>query len=210
MRRFAVLSLALFALLVLPLSAFADSKWVRGTVTAVGGDSVTVKVMGKDMTFKVDGSTDVIIKGGSTASKAAIAKGATGPTLGSLLKVGEGVEVHYTDAMLATEIRGGVDAGEGSMSAEKPEGTSARGTVTTVAGNTLTVKSGGADMKFMIDAKTSVIGEGIGTKRRALQAANKPVTIESLLAANDEVIVYFDKMGEMMHAREVRLVRAAK
>lgn len=210
MRRFAVLSLALFALLVLPLSAFADSKWVRGTVTAVGGDSVTVKVMGKDMTFKVDGSTDVIIRGGSTATKAAMAAGAAGPTLGSLLKVGEGVEVHYTDAMLATEIRGGVDAGEGAMSTEKPEGTSARGAVTSITGNTLTVKSGGADMKFMIDAKTSVIGEGIGTKRRALQAANKPVTMESLLAANDEVIVYFDKMGEMMHAREVRLVRAAK
>ena len=59
-----------------PPAAMAQAtKTVRGSVTAVGNDSITVKVAGKDMTFGVDATTRVVTPGGSTAARAARAEG---------------------------------------------------------------------------------------------------------------------------------------
>ena len=82
------------------------TKSVSGTVTAVGPDSVTVKVKDQDMKFAVDKTTEVIARGGSTAEHAAKAEGKTGPAISTLLKAGQSVEVKYHEAaMHAANIR---------------------------------------------------------------------------------------------------------
>jgi uncharacterized protein YaiE (UPF0345 family) len=61
----------LAVLLAFATAAAQDTKTVRGTVTTTAPDAVTVKVGDRDMTFKVDNTTKVQAKGGSTATREA-------------------------------------------------------------------------------------------------------------------------------------------
>src|SRR5947209_2986930 len=90
---------ALLALSV-PVAAGAASgerQWVRGKVTGVSADSLTVAADGKDMKFMVDKDTRVIAAGAGTKMRAARRKGEEGVKVANVLKVGDGVEVHYHD-----------------------------------------------------------------------------------------------------------------
>lgn len=208
--------LMLLVCLLVSAPALADeTKWVRGKATAVGGDSITVEVMGKPMTFKFDAKTDVVAPGGGTATRAAQAAGHTGTSLASVVKVGDGVEVHYTEAggvMMATEIRGGIPVtGGGAMSEEKTSGKSVNGTVKAVTDKSLTIVSKGQDWTFMPDAKTAVVGVGIGTMARAQKAAGEAMTLSKGIGVGDEVTVSYEEVGGMKHIREVRVrSKAAK
>lgn len=89
------------------LAAQAKSK-ATGIVSAVTADGVTVKVAGKDTTFKVDPKTSIVAKGAGTAAKEAKKEGMKGPKLGDVVKVGDEVEVTYTTvagAMVASDVR---------------------------------------------------------------------------------------------------------
>jgi hypothetical protein len=67
-----------------------------GSVTAVSGDSLTVKAKTGDMTFAVDSSTHVSAPGAS--HKSAAAKDAKKPTvITDFVKVGDDVSVKYHD-----------------------------------------------------------------------------------------------------------------
>ena len=213
MKRVLVAAACTLLLGLVATQAAAETKWVRGKVTAVGGDSVTLDVVGKAMTFKVDSKTDVIERGGSTATREAQAAGRKGPTLAELLKVGDGVEVHYNEVgttMVATEIRGGIAVGAGAASKEEPmgemsQGSSVRGLISKVGGKEFTVKADGKDYTFMVDAKTRFVGRGLSTATRQAEAAGKEMTLDKTLGLNDEVTVSYEQMGTMMHAREVRI-----
>jgi len=83
----------------------------------------------------------------------------------------------------------------------------ASATVKTVAPTTLTVTADGKDTSFSVDAKTSVIGKGIGTKSRA---KGGKATIADLLSTGDRVSVTYQEDGTAMHATKVQLLGAAK
>ena len=206
--------LMLLVCLLVSAPALADeTKWVRGKATAVGGDSLTVEVMGKPMTFKIDAKTTVVAPGGGTATRAAQAAGQAGTTLPSVVKVGEGVEVHYTEAggaMTATEVRAGLPvSGAGAMSEAKTSGKSVNGMVTAVTDKSLTITSKGQEWAFMADNKTVVVGTGIGTMAREQKAAGEVLTLSKAVGVGDEVIVSYEEMGGMKHLREVRVRQKA-
>lgn len=195
--------------LALPASALAQQKWVRGTVKAVTGDSVTVTVQGKDMSFKVDAATEMVGSGLGTKTRAAQAAGEKGLPLNQALKAGDKIEVHYAgDSMKATEIRTGVSAPEGMSGESKmPEsGTSARGVVTAVGPNSITVKGDAATWTFGLDSKTKIVGSGLGTATRQAEAAGKTPTLSELVKMNDRVVVTFHDMAGKLHATEVRVI----
>ena len=62
-----------------------DAKVARGTITAMGGKSVTVKVGDQDMMFSIDSKTTVQPRGASTKSSRAAAAGKPGPQLDEVL-----------------------------------------------------------------------------------------------------------------------------
>ena len=202
-----VLVLAIAALLVLPLAAGAQEKWVRGEVTAVTGNSFTVKAAEGPMTFAIDPSTDIIAPGGATATREARKWGKEGTTLDKVINVGDTVEVHYNDVggkMTATEIRGGL-GGAPTAPSEPKKGASARGTITAVSDASITVKGKDGEWTFAIDAKTVIVGTGMGTASREAQKKGEAVTASKLLKAKDEVSVRFtDK-----HADEIRVLYSA-
>jgi hypothetical protein len=75
------------------LAQALKAKSARGTVTAMTADSVTVKVVTVDMTFRVDAKTRVQVAGAGTREKA----GASGPKLADVISVGQTVSVSYHD-----------------------------------------------------------------------------------------------------------------
>ena len=213
MRRMVITSAILvFAWLVVP--ALAQSKSARGTVTAMAGDTVTVKAGTQELKFTVDATTRVIGEGAGTAARAAEAKGAAGPKLAEVLKVGDNVEVSYREAtgmLLATTVQRVASAGAGgggtsdAKAAVKTE--TASGEVTAVTGTSLTITgtapAGGTfTQSYTVDGNTRVVGEGAGTA-----ASKGKVTILDLVAKGNRVTVTYQASGATLVATEVRVTR---
>ncbi len=194
------------ALMAGPASA-APTKWVRGPVTAMTGSTITVSVKGAESTFKVETTTQLIARGAGTASREPL-----GLKLAGFVKVGQFVEVRYTEAggaKVATEVRP-LAAEEESASKEKDAtvagNTSAHGAVVSVAGDSIVVNADGADVTFTVTPKTVVLGTGMGTKERELKAAGKPTPISAFIGPKDQVVVYYTE-GATRVATSIRLIR---
>lgn len=193
------------------------TKTVSGTVTAVGPDSVTVKVKDQDMKFAVDRTTEVIARGGSTAERTAKAEGKSGPALSTMLKAGQSIEVKYHEAaMHAASIRvlpGAAPAAPAAAAApaptagekEKPKSETVSGTVTSMTGTSLTVKTSAGESTFAIDAKTKIIGTGLGTKTQEAAAAGKKQVLSDVVGVGDSVSVSYHDMAGAKQASEVRV-----
>ena len=93
MKRFIAILGCAVLLAATPAAAMAQgTKSVKGSVTKVGADSITVKVGEKDMTFAVDATTKVVAPGGSRR-RGGQSEWNTGPMLTDLVKVCPYVEV---------------------------------------------------------------------------------------------------------------------
>src|SRR4029079_15488828 len=71
-----------------------------------------------------------------------------------------------------------------------------KGSVKEVGANTITVTSAGKDMTFNVDAKTTVVARGAGTKSKAAEAAGKTGPgIAEVLKAGEAVEVSYHEAG---------------
>ncbi len=208
----AVVVLALVALLVCAPGAYSQTKWVRGNVVSVTGDTLVVKAEGSDWTFKVDKSTVLTARGAGTAQAKAEKVGQAGVKFADFVKPGMGVEVHYKDVsgvLMTVEVRSGLPPTEGSAPAASAGG-SARGTIAAIAPASLTLKAEDKEWAFMVDSKTLVLGEGMGTITKRFQDQGKMPAITDLLGAGDQVVVYFKSGAEANRATEIRVMKKAK
>ncbi|HEX2339404.1 MAG TPA: DUF5666 domain-containing protein [Vicinamibacterales bacterium] len=196
-----------------PAALAQDTKSVRGTVTAVSGNSITVKAAGKDYTIAIDKTTEVEAPGGGTAQRAAQKAGEAGIHVADVIKVGSGVEVRYHDmggTLHAARIRGGLPPSEGSTSEDKPDkpkSTTVSGTVTAVANDSITVSTGPSAATFAIDKNTKIIGEGVGTLSRKLKEAGKGMTATDAIGMGDHVSVTFAEAGGAKTASSINITR---
>ena len=191
-------------------AAAQGTKSARGTVTAMSGDSITVKAAERELKLTVDTKTVLEASGAGTAERKAEAAGKPGSTrLADFVKVGDAVEVNYQETgstMRASTIKRVNDAGSkgGSMSAEHSE--SANGTVDSLSGSTLAIsgKNGNATFKqsFHVDGTTKVIAVGGST---AADAKGGKVSIADFVGVGDQVTVNYHKAGSTLHADEVRV-----
>lgn len=80
-----------------------------------------------------------------------------------------------------------------------------KGSVKEVGANTITVSVAGKDMTFNVDAKTTVVAHGGGTKAKAAEAAGKTGPgIAEVLKAGEPVEVAYHETG--MHADTVKVI----
>jgi hypothetical protein len=208
----AVVALALVALLVCAPAASSQTKWVRGNVVSVAGDTLVVKAEGKDWTFKVDKSTVLTARGAGKAQAKAEAAGATGVKFADFVKPGMGVEVHYKDAggvLTATDVHSGLMPSEAAAAPAEAAGGSVRGTVAAIGAASITIKGADKDWTFAVDPKTTVVGQGMGTITQKFKDQGKLPTVGDLLGVNDEVVVYFKDAADAKRATEVRVLRKA-
>jgi len=202
MRRLIVLGISVWVLLMLVGAVVSADNWVRGKVTAVGTDTVTVMFKGKEMKFAVAGDTEIVGRGLGTAQRKA-----GGVKLAEAIKVGEGVEVHYAASggtMRASEIRTGLSGAEATSSSDD-SGDSASGQIAAVTASSLTIKATSGEMTFSVDAKTRVLGRGAGTEAEKKRAAGSGPTITDLVKVGEDVVVTYRTSGSTRLATEVRV-----
>jgi hypothetical protein len=205
-------SIALLLAVAFPSWTNAQDKTATGTITSISGASLVVKVGGQDMTFAVDGKTVVEARGAGTADRKAAAAGTPGPKITDLLKAGENVEVTYMAMGAtnhATKVRrvASVPSGGGAMAAPAAPTMTSAGTVSAVAGGSVTINSSTGAQTFTVDSSTKVVGQGAGT---ATAAAGGKVAFSDLVGVGDRVSVSYHQTGATMHAAEVRVTAKAK
>ena len=192
-------------------AAAQDTKSARGTVTAIGGDSITVKAAERELKFTVDPKTVLTVSGGSTAERKAEAAGKPGPKLADFVKTGDAVEVSYQETgstLRASSIRRVASAGpEGGSAPPAERSETANGTVDSLSGSTLAISGSTGKQTFAIDATTKVIAVGGST---AAAASGGRVSISDVVGVGDQVTVNYRKAGSGLHADEVRVRSKAK
>lgn len=189
-----------------------ETKSARGSVTAMTGNSLTVKAGDRELKFTIDGKTVLTAEGAGTADRKAESAGKPGPKLSDFIKVGDAVEVSYHEtggALHAANVRrvssaGGGGGGTTSTAESRTE--TANGTVESLSGTTLTITgstSGGTfKQSYTIDGKTKVVAVGAGT---AASAAGGKVSISDHVGVGDQVTVTYRSTGTTLHADEVRV-----
>ena len=204
MKRFIAILGCAVLLAATPSAAMAqETKTAKGSVTAIGANSITVKVGAKDMTFAVDATTKVVAPGGSTKTREAKAEGKTGPMLTEVVKVGQDVEVSYHEqGMHAAIIQSPPPP---PPAAPKPM--TATGVVSAVSAGSLTIKGKTGDQTFAIDTKTTVEGKGAGTADRKVREAGEKPTITTFVQEGDTVTVTYRDVAGTNNASLVRIVR---
>ena len=184
-------------------AAAQETKSARGTVTVVGGDSITVRVAERELKFAVDPKTTLTASGAGTAERKADAAGKPGPRVADFVKTGDAVEVTYQETgstMRASSIRRVTSAGGGSTSGDRAEGR-----VDSISASTLVITgsagSGGSfKQSFAVDSSTKVIAVGASTA-----AAGGKVVLTDFVGMGDQVSVSYRKAGTGLHADEVRV-----
>ena len=209
MKRLIAMSVCAVWLTVLPSAAMAQpTKSVKGSITAMAGGSITVKVADKDMTFAVDDKTHVVVPGGSTKTRGAQAEGKAGPALNELLKTGQAVEVSYHEqGMHAATNRGIAAVPPPPPAAPAAKSQTTRGMVSAVSGNSVTIKGAEGESVFVVDAKTSVVGVGMGTAAKKATEAKGSAAITDLVHTGDTVSVTYKGAEGAKTASIVRVIR---
>lgn len=192
-----------------------QTKTVKGSITSIAANSVTVKAAdGKEMTFNIDSTTQVIAPGAGTKAREAKAEG-KGLSAVDLLKTGQTVEIRYHEAeMHAQTIRSIPSAPAESRPAPEAGGKpqaqmshTASGVVSAISGNSVTVKGSSGEWIFSVDEKTTVSGEGVGTAGRKMAGEGKQTTLSELLKEGDSVSVTYHDMDGKKHASVIRLIK---
>jgi uncharacterized protein DUF5666 len=214
------LSLAAFTLVGFFGTSLAaqETKSARGIVTAMAGDSISVKAGEREMKFVVDAKSVVTAEGAGTASREAAAAGKS-LKLADVVKVGDSVDVSYHETggtMHAARIRKipPIGAGGGGVSDDRPSSDSAMGTVQSVSATSLTITgsaggSGKFSQTFSIDTNTKVVASGAGTAAAAAKEKGKSMGITDYVATGDQVTVFYQKKGDALLATQVRVTRKA-
>ena len=193
--------------------AAGPTKTVKGTVTAVAGSSITVKVDGEDKTYNIDGSTRIVAPGGTTKTDIARKSGQPGPTAADVLKAGQAVQVTYHEnGMHASVVRTiasvpAPKAPAADAAEPKAKTQTASGVVSAVSGSSLTVKGTGGEWTFQVDPKTTVSGRGLGTAGREITAAGGKTTLTEFVHEGDTVTVTYRDVGGTKQASLVRITR---
>jgi hypothetical protein len=205
-RLIAMLGCAVLLAAAPPGAMAQGTKTVKGTVTAVGADSITVKVGGKDMTFAVDGKTHVVAPGGSTKTREAKAEGKAGPMLTDVVKIGQAVEVAYHEqGMHAATIQAIVE--KPAPAPPPPRAQTATGVVSAVSASSLPNNGKSGDSPYTVYNNTTVSGRGIGTAARKMSEAGAKPGVTDLVHEGDDVSVTYHDMDGTKRASLVRIMR---
>ena len=187
-----------------------DAKVAKGTISAIGGQSLTVKVGDQDLAFKVDSRTIVQARGASTKASRLAASGKPGPRLIDVLQPGQTVAVTYSDlagSLHASEIKAIPKVGTTDASAEMRSA----GVVKSIGADWITIngKSGGGasfEQTFKVDPKTMVFAKGAST---ATAAKGGKAQFTALVGSGDRVTVLYHWLGTALLASDVHVTTKA-
>jgi hypothetical protein len=210
---FIALTFTALSVICLPAtSTFADdSKVAKGTITAISGASLTVKVGDQDMAFNVDTSTMVTARGASSKSARLAATGKPGPHLSDVLQPGQAVAVTYSNmagSFRASAIKAIPKASANTNPAPDLRST---GVVKATGADWITINGttgGGASFEqtFKLDPHTLVWAKGAS---RAVAAKGGKAPFTELIGHGDRVIVAYHKSENGLLASDLHVTMKA-
>src|SRR4051812_45787113 len=210
-----VIALTLTALSVIwgpTASTFAADKVAKGTISAIGGQSLAVKVGDQNMVFNVDAKTVVTARGAATKATQLAASGKPGPHLKDVLQSGQTVAVTYSDMGIALHASAIKAIPKATATPNPNAQMHSEGVVKAVGADWITIsgKSGGGasfEQRFKVDPKTRVFAKGAST---ATAATGGRGLFDELVASGDHVRVSYHKNGADLFASDVHVtVKAA-
>jgi hypothetical protein len=189
-----------------PSTFAADAKVAKGTITAISGQSLTIKVGEQDMAFNVDSATTVWARGASTKSARLAAAGKPGPHLADVLKTGQAVAVTYRDTAgnyRASEITAIPKVPEPDANAAKHSA----GIVKAIGPDWLTISGSGGgkatfEQTFKIEPHTMVWVKGA---TKAVAAKDGKAPFGNLVGSGDHVNVAYRAAGDALVASELHV-----
>jgi len=193
-----------------PLAVAQETKSARGSVTALGPTTLSVKAGARDLTFTIDSKTELVASGAGTAARRADATGKPGPRLADFLKVGDAVDVSYQEmgaTLHASRVQKVSSAGAGGGTTSDDRASTSTGSVTAVSGAGLTIggSTGGGGtftQSFAVDRETNVVAAGAGT---AAAAKGGKLALTDAVGVGDQVSVSYRRVGDRLHADEIRV-----
>ena len=185
------------------LPAFAQTREAKGTVTSVSETTLTIKAGAQEVSFYVDGRTQLEVRQGEKELQRAAA-GSPSPRVNDFFQPGQAVFIQYQvegGRNRALDVRrvGRLGAGGGSISEASKI---ADGKVKAITASRLTLEEGGKEMVFMVNRDTNVMAKGA---TNATQAAGGSPQITTFIHAGDMVSVSYKEAAGTMTASEVRL-----
>src|SRR5262245_29043314 len=182
----------------------AQTKEVRGAVTAISNSSMTISAGQQNMTFIIDPATKVEVKAAAKKSRAAGSAGSTGPTITEYIKTGNNVLVRYKEdkaGLHALSVRP-VSSAKSSRESSDVDIKVANGTVKEVTQSRLTLESRGEDITFAVNAETDVLARNAS---KTTKAVGGKTTISDFVHDGDTVSITYLDRGGAMTASQVRV-----
>ena len=183
----------------------AQTKEVRGAVTAISNSSMTISAGQHDMTFIIDPATKVEVKAAAKKSRAAGSAGNPGVTVTEFIKTGNNVLVRYKEdgaGLHALSIRPVSSAPKSSREPSDEDIKVANGTVKQVTQSHLTLESRGEDLTFAVNAETDVLARNAS---KTTKAVGGKTTIADFVHDGDTVSITYLDRGGAMTASQVRV-----
>jgi hypothetical protein len=201
--RFATLGVAAASMVVLAtaVTAHAQTREARGTVTSVSETTLSMKAGAEELTVFVDSGTHLTVRRAERDLQRE-QPGHPSPRVSSFFEPGQAVLVRYrveNGRNLATDISRISSAGEGSIS--NPAKTS-DGKVKLVTASQLVIDDSGRELTFGITGDTNVVVRGA---TKATKAAGGSTPITTFVHTGDIVSITYRDTGAKMMAAEVRV-----
>jgi hypothetical protein len=203
--RFAVLGVvATTVVLATAVTALAQAREARGTITSVTETTLSMKAGTEVLTVFVDSDTHLTVRRAERDLQRE-QPGHPSPRVNSFFEPGQAVLVRYrveNGRNVATDISRISSAGEGSVSIPAKI---SDGKVKLVTDSQLTIDDGSRELTFGITGDTTVLVRGA---TKATKAAGGSTPITTFVHTGDLVSITYRDAGAKMMASEVR-VRAA-
>ena len=183
----------------------AQTKEIRGAVTAISNSSMTISAGQRDMTFIIDPATKVEVKAAAKKTRAAGSAGNPGVTITEFIKTGNNVLVRYKEdsaGLHALSVRPVSSSTKSSREPSDVEIRLASGTVTEVTQSRLRLESRGEDLTFAVNADTDVLARNAS---RTTKAVGGKTTIADFVRDGDTVSVTYLDAGGAMTASQIRV-----
>ena len=207
-KRLAVLGLGALIVGVFAVTAHAQTKEARGTVTAVTDSTLSMKAGAEQLTFVVDSETHLDVRTAQRDLQQAQA-GKPSPRVNNFFEAGQVVLVRYREEKgrnHALDITRVSSTGAGGGSISDPAKIS-DGKVKSVTDSQVVIDAGGREMTFAISGDTNVLAKGA---TKATKAAGGSTTITTFVHPGDMVSISYHEAGAKMMASEVRVRVASR
>jgi len=177
----------------------AQSKEVRGSISAMTDTTLTLKAEAQEMTFFIDGDTRLEVRRSARDLQKA-QPGNPRPRVNDFFEIGQAVRVRYEEAGGRNHA---LDVERVGSAGSEKKSSIVEGKVTAVSASQMSIAGDKGTLTFAVTGDTDVVARGATT---ATKAAGKGTPLTTFVHSGDVVSVTYNEADGKMTASQI-LVR---